>query len=90
MLEETQKLHQEGLSLQRMEELGLEYRFLARQIKGELTPEEMQEQLKVAIWRYAKRQLTWFKRDHRIEWFTPYSKQLDDIKQRVREFLGRY
>lgn len=76
MIEEAQKLNAPapagaGLSFERMEELGLEYRYLAYFLKNELTREELIERLSTKIWQYAKRQMTWFKRDKRITWFAP-------------------
>lgn len=71
MLAEAQKLHGAGLSFRRMEELGLEYRYLARYMEGKLSRAEMMDQLETEIWRYAKRQMTWFKRDKEIHWVKP-------------------
>ncbi len=71
MISEARKLHSNGLSWKRMEELGLEYRYLAFYLQGKLTKEQMIEELNTEIWHYAKRQMTWFKRDGRIEWVTP-------------------
>jgi tRNA dimethylallyltransferase len=80
MIEEAKRLHAEalagaGLSYERMEELGLEYRYLAYFLKNELTREELIERLSSKIWQYAKRQMTWFKRDARIKWFAPTEKE---------------
>lgn len=73
MIEEAEKIHANGLSLDRMNELGLEYRYLAKFLAKEITLEEMFRQLEIQIWRYAKRQLTWFKKDKRIHWIQkPY------------------
>ena len=71
MIAETKKLHRQGLSWKRMEELGLEYRYLARHLHDEISKKEMIEKLSTEIWRYAKRQMTWFKRDKNIHWFLP-------------------
>jgi tRNA dimethylallyltransferase len=68
MVDEAKKLRQSGLSLKRMENLGLEYRYLARHISGKLSKEEMLVELENEIWKFARRQMTWFKRDKRIKW----------------------
>ena len=68
MVAEAKRLHSQGLSWRRMDELGLEYRYMAKFLKGEMSKEEMIEKLKSEIWHYAKRQMTWFKRDKRIKW----------------------
>ncbi|MFA5187997.1 MAG: tRNA (adenosine(37)-N6)-dimethylallyltransferase MiaA [Patescibacteria group bacterium] len=68
MVKEVGKLHKQGVSWKKMDDFGLEYRFISRYLKGELGKEEMQTQLETAIWHYAKRQMTWFKRDKEIYW----------------------
>lgn len=54
-----------------MLELGLEYRYLALYLDNKISKEEMIEKLKTQITNYAKRQMTWFKRDQEIKWFDP-------------------
>ncbi len=71
MVEEAKKLHREGLPFVRMESLGLEYNYLAEYLQKKLTREEMAKKLERAIAHYAKRQMTWFKKDRRIVWLTP-------------------
>ncbi len=68
LIDEVKKLHTQGLSWKRMEELGLEYRYLARFLQGQITKAEMIDQLEKEISKYSKRQMTWFKRDKRIKW----------------------
>lgn len=62
MVQEASKLHKEGLSFKRMESLGLEYRYLALLLQNKISKKEFLEQLESAIWHYAKRQRTWFKK----------------------------
>jgi tRNA dimethylallyltransferase len=62
MLDEAKRLHTQGLSYDRMRQLGLEYRYMAMHLEGEITYEEMVKQLNTKIWQYAKRQRTWFKK----------------------------
>ncbi len=69
MIEEARALHDGGLSWKRMEELGLEYRHLALFLQEKSSREEMIGRLGFEIWHYAKRQLAWFKRNKRIQWF---------------------
>lgn len=85
MIEEAKQLHKSRLSWKRMEELGLEYRYMARFLKGEMTKEEMVRQLNIEIWHYAKRQKTWFKRDSRIKWY-PIA-ETKKIEREVQRFL---
>jgi tRNA dimethylallyltransferase len=69
MIKEVEQLHENGLSYERMDELGLEYRYLAQYLEGKIAREPMIELLLTRIWQYARRQKTWFKRDARIRWF---------------------
>ncbi len=61
MIEEVENLHKGGLSWERMEEFGLEYRYISRYLRGLMTKEEMLIKLETEIWHYAKRQMLWFK-----------------------------
>jgi tRNA dimethylallyltransferase len=70
MIREAERLHRQGLGWARMEELGLEYRYLARHLQGHISKAEMTAQLIREIAAYAKRQITWFKRNPEIHWIT--------------------
>ncbi|OHA57184.1 MAG: tRNA (adenosine(37)-N6)-dimethylallyltransferase MiaA [Candidatus Vogelbacteria bacterium GWA1_51_14] len=68
MLAEVKKLRASGLSWHKLEDFGLEYRYLAQYLQGKISRPEMIEKLEREIYHYAKRQFTWFKRDKRIIW----------------------
>lgn len=85
MVEEVKRLAENGLSWERLEELGLEYRYLARYLKGAIGYEEMVRRLEREIRAYARRQLTWFKKNKNIVWIT----SPDEALARVRNFLSR-
>ncbi len=69
MIQEVQSLLAAGITHERLEALGLEYRFIARWLRDEYTSEaQMVERLKYAIHDFTRRQLTWFRRDARIIW----------------------
>ncbi|HVU80004.1 MAG TPA: tRNA (adenosine(37)-N6)-dimethylallyltransferase MiaA [Candidatus Paceibacterota bacterium] len=68
MVAEAARLHKGGLSYKRMRELGLEYRFLADLLEGQTDKAAFEHGLERAIWQYAKRQRTWFKRNKDIVW----------------------
>lgn len=71
MVAEAKRLHENGLSYKRMRELGLEYKYLADYLQNKISKEEMLLQLEIAIIQYAKRQMTWFKRNKEIKWVEP-------------------
>ena len=62
------KLHKKGLSWKRLLELGLEYRDIAEYLQKKTTKEAMRVKLQKDIEHFAKKQMTWFKRDKRIHW----------------------
>jgi len=85
MIEEVKKLKESGLSWKRLEEFGLEYRWIARYLQGKIGYQEMIEKLQKDIEDFAKRQLTWFKRDKRIHWI----KSFKEAKELVEEFIKK-
>jgi tRNA dimethylallyltransferase len=85
MIAEAKRLHAEGLSWKRMEELGLEYRYLALHLQGKMSKSEMTEKLETEIRQYARRQMTWFRKNQKIVWIEP--NRLKEIEEKVRKFL---
>ena len=75
MIQEAKTLHQNGLSYSRMEELGLEYKYLSKLLKKEITKKYFMEHLEKEIKNYSKRQLTWFKKEKGIRWFNTSGKK---------------
>lgn len=83
MIEEVENLHKQGFSYERMERLGLEYRFISEYLEGKITSkEELSEKLYTAICQFAKRQETWFRGMERkgvkINWLAKENSQ--DLK----------
>ncbi len=68
MLKEIQRLKESGVSWRRLQDFGLEYRYISFYLQGKISYQEMRSKLEKAIEHYAKRQITWFKRDARIHW----------------------
>jgi tRNA dimethylallyltransferase len=69
MVQEVRNLLEQGISHDRLEAFGLEYRFISRWLRGEFTNKaEMVTRLKYAIHDFTRRQLTWFRKDSRIIW----------------------
>ncbi|TSC62967.1 MAG: tRNA dimethylallyltransferase [Parcubacteria group bacterium Gr01-1014_48] len=87
MVREVACLHEYGISWKQLESFGLEYRFIAEYLQKKMTLEEMKEKLEQAIRQFAKRQMTWFKRDTHIRWFD--HEQQKEISARVWKFLSR-
>lgn len=68
LLGEVEALQKSGLSPEAQSMQGLGYKELLPVLRGEMRLEEAVSLLKLRTRHYAKRQLTWFKRDQRIQW----------------------
>ena len=69
---------------------GLEYRYITEYLRGELTREQMVNKLETEIHRFAKRQMTWFRRMSRrypnIHWLDATQSK----EQLTKEIIGIY
>lgn len=66
MIEEVKALHAAGIPWERLERLGLEYRFIAEFLQGKIVKRnDLVQKLEQAICQFAKRQDTWFRRMER-------------------------
>lgn len=83
MIEEVENLHKSGVTWERLESFGLEYRWIARFLQGKVASEEMKEKLYFDIIHYAKRQMTWFSRNKKILWKNDFK----EIETEVKKFL---
>ncbi len=87
MLEEVQGLYDSGISWERLEKLGLEYRFCSFYLQDKISKDELYEKLFIAIRQFAKRQETWFrmmeKKGVKILWLEPLSKK-ERIEQAIK------
>jgi tRNA dimethylallyltransferase len=61
MIDEVKNLHDSGISWERLESFGLEYRYVAEFLQEKITHEQMIREIKNKSWQYAKRQRVWFK-----------------------------
>ncbi len=86
MIDEVTNLLAAGVTHERLEALGLEYRYLSRYLRRELTYEEMVIELETKIRQFAKRQMTWLKGDKTIEWFATENRSA--IFRRIESFLS--
>lgn len=68
MVREVENLHENGVSWKRLEQFGLEYRFVSRFLRGLMSRKEMIQNLEKEIILYTKRQTTWFRRNKNIQW----------------------
>lgn len=83
MIGEVKRLRKEGISWKRLEGFGLEYKYVSLYLRGKLGYDEMVNLLNIAIRQFAKRQMTWFKRDKRIKWV----KSKQEARELVKNFF---
>ncbi len=66
LIDEVQRLHEGGVSWEKLEFLGLEYRFVSEFLRGVIkNRNDLKQKLGSAICAFAKRQETWFRRMER-------------------------
>lgn len=89
MLEEVQSIHDSGITWERLEKLGLEYRYCSLFLQGKIqSKQELFEKLFIAIRQFAKRQETWFrmmeKNGVKINWLEKITDKQSRINQAIK------
>jgi tRNA dimethylallyltransferase len=85
MIEEVKRLKKEDLSWKRLEGFGLEYRYIAQHLQGKMNRKEMIEKIQKESEHFAKRQLTWFKKEKLIHWI----KNQKEAEKLIKNFLKK-
>ena len=89
MVEEVQDLNRQGISLERLEEFGLEYKYIAKYLKDEMEYDEMINRLAREIKKFAKRQMTWYRRwekqGRKIYWINSKNEAMELIKKFLKK-----
>ena len=89
LVDEVRGLLADGVTPERLDALGLEYRFVLRYLDGAYsTVDQLSEELGRAIAQFARRQMAWFRRDERIRWLDPSAAYADEAEALARAFLG--
>ena len=85
MILEVENLLKSGVGHDRLFYFGLEYRYISEYIIGNLTYDELVKNLNTAIHRFAKKQMTFFRRMERrnikINWIE------DNNLNEIKDFL---
>ncbi len=84
MVVEVKNLRRSGVSWKRLEEFGLEYRWVSYLLQGKIDQKDLQGLLQKEIQHYAKRQMTWFRRNKKTHWVKNYK----EAKTLVGQFLS--
>ena len=89
MIDEVRGLIDRGVSVGFLKKLGLEYRYITQYLIGEIPSEaEMVELLATAIKQFAKRQMTWFRRDKAITWLDMTGNPVAQACGAIDGFMG--
>lgn len=88
MIQEAERLNKKTLSFSRMRQLGLEYGVLADYLEGRIADRnELIKILQGKIHGFARRQLTWFKKEKDVIWFDITGKRWKDkVENKVRSW----
>ncbi|MDD5110672.1 MAG: tRNA (adenosine(37)-N6)-dimethylallyltransferase MiaA [Patescibacteria group bacterium] len=83
MIREVRRLHRQGVSWNKLDAFGLEYRWISRYLQGKIDRDTMEQRLGADIKHYARRQMTWFRRNQKIYWISG----LRSASALVKDFL---
>lgn len=90
MIEEVHRLHEQGVSWEKLEFFGLEYRMVAQYLQGKIDRRTMRDSLLAKIRQFAKRQDIWFRKMERegvrIHWVERGNEQ--DAARLVEDFMA--
>ena len=88
MLEEVQALLEDGVSPTFLLKLGLEYRIITQYLTGVIdSREELENLLGTSIKQFAKRQMTWFRRNPDIRWLDMAADPVAQASELIDAFL---
>lgn len=87
MVEEVKGLLDQGVSTEFLMKLGLEYRYLTRYLQGEIEYDQMVLELGNAIKKFAKRQVTWFKKTENLHWLNMKNDPVSQAISLIDAFL---
>lgn len=90
MIQEVESLLKSGLSKEKLFYYGLEYRYLSEFLHNELTYDQMYEKLLQAIRRFAKKQMTWFRRMERQEYQIHWLDATNELKVNIDHLMKQY
>lgn len=89
LLEEVKRLQEQGFTSRDVSMQGLGYKQILQYLEGEGTLEDAVEQIKLQTRHFAKRQLTWFRRERDVIWvntdeFSSREEMLDYMENTIR------
>ncbi len=90
MIEEVENIVRLGATPEFLEKLGLEYRYTYRYISGQYPSfEDYRAELYKEICHFAKRQMTWFRKEKNIIWLDTSRDPLAEARELVDRFMEK-
>ena len=88
MIGEVKRLHKSGVSYERLESFGLEYRFISLFLQNKISEQQLIDRLFVAICQFSKRQMSWFRRWEKNGAEIVWLENKNDVVKFIKSFLG--
>ncbi|MBV7276754.1 tRNA (adenosine(37)-N6)-dimethylallyltransferase MiaA [Clostridiaceae bacterium UIB06] len=90
LIDEVKKLKSMGYTADMQSMKGIGYKEILYYLDGEISLEEAIYQIKKGSRNYAKRQLTWFRKDQRVKWINKdeFANESDIIEHIIQSFLS--
>jgi len=88
MISEVEKLRKSGVSFKRLISFGLEYKYISYYLQNKISYLELEEQLETAIYRFAKKQKTWFRRFEKQGGKIIWVKNIKEAQLEIKKFLA--
>lgn len=90
MIEEVENIVKMGATPEFLEKLGLEYRYTYRYISGQYPSfEDYRAELYKEICHFAKRQMTWFKKEKSIIWLDTSRDAFNEARELIDKFMEK-
>lgn len=89
MIDEVQRLHEGGISWERLDYYGLEYRYIGAFLQGKMNRNDMFQRLNSAIHDFAKRQENWFRKMEKNGVLISWVNGVEDPLTEALELSGR-
>lgn len=88
LIHEVSSLHERSVSYKKLEAFGLEYRNVAYYLQNKISREEMISNMKFETHAFARRQLTWWRRNKDIIWLKPDKNLKKNALNIVKKYLN--
>lgn len=90
LIEEAEALLKVGITHERLELFGLEYKFISLYLTKILSKEKMVSLLQTAIFQFAKRQMTWFRKMEKEGVKIHWVDQENDVESVLKDLIGQF